>query len=95
MKFPLAKPIQAHGDEVEELTLRDPNGKDVEACKGLPYYVGEGESIHLNGAVAMKYVSRCAEIPMSSVHEIDLSDLNTLFWWVAGFFLKKDAKKPS
>jgi len=95
MKFPLAKPIQAHGDEVAELTLREPNGEDVEACKGLPYYIGDNEAIVINAAVAMKYVSRCAEIPMGSVRQIALGDLNNLFWWITGFFLNQGAKRPS
>lgn len=95
MKFPLAKAIQAHGEQVEELTLREPTGEDIEACKGLPYYVGEGEAIMINSATAMKYVSRCADIPMSSVREIGPGDLNNLFWWITGFFLNQGAKKPS
>lgn len=95
MKFPLAKPIQANGDEVTELTLREPNGEDVEACKGLPYYIGDGDAIIVNTQTGMKYVSRCAEIPMSSVRQLDVGDLNNLCLWVMGFFLRQGAKRPS
>lgn len=95
MKFPLAQPIQAHGKDVEELTLREPTGEDIEACRGLPYFIGDGEAIIINGPAAMKYVSRCADIPPSSVRQIAVGDLNNLCWWVAGFFLNQGAKKPS
>lgn len=93
--FPLAKPIQAHGEEVTELKLREPTGEDVEDCKGLPYFLEDGETILINTKTAMKYVSRCAEIPMGSVRQILPGDLNNLFWWVAGFFLNQGAKRPS
>lgn len=93
--FPLDKEIQAHGEEVTELKLRDPDGEDVEACNGLPYFIGEGEAIMINPKVAMKYVSRCAEIPMGSVRQISPGDLNNLFWWISGFFLNQGAKRPS
>lgn len=95
MKFPLSNPIQAHGKDLTELTLREPNGDDVEACKALPYFVGEGEAIIVSTVAATKYVARCADIPAGSVKQISVGDLNNLFWWITGFFLNQGARTPT
>ena len=44
--------------------------------------------------VAAKYIAVCAGIPPSSVNQLDLADLNTLSWAVAGFFMSA-ASAPS
>lgn len=95
MKFPLSQSIQAHGGEVSELSLREPTGEDVRACKALPYVVGADESVNIQTEVAAKYIARCAGIPLGSVDQISVGDLNNLFWWVAGFFLGRGAKQPT
>lgn len=83
----LAAPIQAHDQEVLELTLRRPTVAEVRAIKALPYKIDKNEDISLDLDVAAKYIAICAGIPAPSVNQLDLSDLNTLAWAVAGFFM--------
>jgi hypothetical protein len=91
----LAAPIQAHGAEVDVLTLRRPTGKDVREL-GFPYKLGGDESVVLSTEVIAKYISRLAAIPMSSVDQLEPSDMNDLGWVIAGFFLNSGrATRPT
>ncbi|MNX85808.1 Phage tail protein E [compost metagenome] len=85
--YTLAAPIQAHDQEVLELTLRRPTVAEVRAIKALPYKIDKNEDVSLDLDVSAKYIAICAGIPASSVNQLDLSDLNNLAWAVAGFFM--------
>ncbi|MNR37093.1 Phage tail protein E [compost metagenome] len=83
----LSAPIQAHDEQVLELTLRRPTVAEVRAIKALPYKIDKNEDVSLDLDVAAKYIAICAGIPASSVNQLDLADLNNLAWAVAGFFM--------
>jgi hypothetical protein len=83
----LSAPIQAHDEQVLELTLRRPTVAEVRALKALPYKIDKNEDVSLDLDVAAKYIAVCAGIPASSVNQLDLADLNNLAWAVAGFFM--------
>lgn len=90
----LQVPIEAHGDSLTELNLRRPTVQEVRAIKALPYKIDKNEEVSLDMDVAAKYIAVCAGIPPSSVNQLDLADLNTLCWQVAGFFMTP-ASSPS
>ena len=92
----LSTPIQAHGEEVTSITLRRPTVAECRAIKTLPYAIGKDEEVSLNLDVAAKYIAVCGAIPAPSVNQLDLADLNTLAWVIAGFFMTpaSAAKKP-
>jgi hypothetical protein len=83
----LSAPIQAHDEQVLELTLRRPTVAEVRAIKALPYKIDKNEEVSLDMDVAAKYIAVCAGIPTPSVNQLDLADLNNLAWAVAGFFM--------
>jgi hypothetical protein len=83
----LSAPIQAHDEQVLELTLRRPTVAEVRAIKALPYKIDKNEEVSLDMDVAAKYIAVCAGIPAPSVNQLDLADLNNLAWVVAGFFM--------
>ena len=83
----LAAPIQAHDEQVSVLTLRRPTVAEARAIKALPYKIDKNEDVSLDLDVAAKYIAICAAIPPSSVNQMELSDLNSLAWEVAGFFM--------
>lgn len=85
--IPLTKPISAHGEEITELTLREPTGKDIRV-NGYPFTASGDGQIILIGASVCKYISTLAGIPASSVDALSATDFNALGWAVAGFFLK-------
>ena len=71
----LKYPIQAHGEEVRELTLRRPTAGDLAQCEGK----GDiGMTLHL--------IHLCAGIPPSSVAQIDGEDLSVIGGHVGSFF---------
>ena len=86
--------IEAHGEPLTELTMRRPTVQEVRAIKALPYKIDKNEEVSLDMDVAAKYIAVCAGIPPSSVNQLDLADLNSLSWAVAGFFMSA-ASTPS
>ena len=86
--------IEAHGETVSELTMRRPTVQEVRAIKALPYKIDKNEEVTLDMDVSAKYIAVCAGIPPSSVNQLDLSDLNSLSWAVASFFMSA-ASAPS
>lgn len=88
MTFPLAKPIKAHGKEVEELVLREPTTKDqMEIGQPFLIIVGDGETgIRIQQKTIGQYIVRLAGIPMSSVEQLDRRDFAGLQAVVLGFF---------
>ncbi|MCE1119106.1 phage tail assembly protein [Pseudomonas sp. NMI795_08] len=91
----LATPIQAHGEEVKELSLRRPTVQECRAIKVLPYTVGGDGYPVVDLEAAAKYIALCAVIPASSVNQLELSDLNTLAWIIVGFFMPQDSKQSA
>ncbi|RJG06246.1 phage tail assembly protein [Noviherbaspirillum cavernae] len=89
MKIRLSKPIIAHGAEVSELDLADPTSEDVMEL-GYPYLVVPSDTddtgIELRPKVVGRYVSRLAKIPMSSVKQMAIADLQQMQGVVMGFF---------
>lgn len=92
---PLVKPIQAHGEELTELTLRRPTVQEVRAIRALPYKIGADEAVMLDMDAGCKYIAVCAGIPASSVNQLELTDLNDLAWEIAGFFMKQPSTTPT
>ena len=88
--------IEAHGEPLTTLTLRRPTTTEARAIKVLPYKIGKDEEVSLDLDAAAKYIAVCAGIPPSSVDQLDLTDLNTLSWEIAGFFMTAaSAKSPT
>lgn len=84
----LGKPIQAHGETLTELTLREPTVADV-AELGYPFAVVQGSSgggIEMKPGVVLKYASRLAAVPPSSLQGISIPDLMRIQEVVMSFF---------
>lgn len=82
--------VEAHGEQISELSLDRPTGEQVGRI-GLPY-IAAGDAPDFKMAVVMKYISVLGKVPMSTVNQLDPSDLNDLAWVVCGFFLASAAK---
>lgn len=84
----LSKPIEAHGEQVSELTLREPTTADV-IEHGQPFLVvlsDDGSAIEIRTKIVSRYISLLAGIPMSSVKELPLTDFSKCQGAVMGFF---------
>lgn len=86
----LSKPITAHGDQVSELTLRQPTVEDLMELGSptllVPSADGSGVGVDVRPAVVARYVSRLAAIPMGSVKALSMADFQQCTGVVMGFF---------
>lgn len=91
----LSKPIEAHGEQVSELTLREPTTEDVIA-NGHPFLIiqseDDGTAVEIRAKSIARYISLLAGIPMSSVKELALSDFSKCQGAVMGFFGQSGAE---
>ena len=93
----LSKPIIHGEDSLAEIELRDPIVDDV-AELGYPFLVVSGDNgtgIELRPKVVLKYVSRLAAIPPSSLKTLSLGDLSALQNAVMGFFGEEAETSPT
>lgn len=94
----LSKPVMAHGTERTEIELREPNAGDIAAC-GYPFVFinndGAGMQTAPNTAVISAYVSRLAQIPPSSVAQMNAVDWNACMGVVLGFFGQSEPETTS
>lgn len=91
--FKLSAPIRVIGDDVTELRLRVPKGRDVADCGSLSFAIIKGDTFNLglDTAVGAKYIARCAGIPARSVEEIDGADFIEIVGIIQGFLAKKQS----
>lgn len=89
MKFPLSSSIQAHGEEITELDLREPTAEDVIAL-GYPYLIiisdDDGQAMEIRPKVIARYVAKLAGIPPSAINKVTPGDFSRLTGAVMGFF---------
>ena len=86
----LGKPVTAHGEEIDHITLRAPTTADlIELGQPMRLIPGDGmtdPAIDVRMNVVANYVARLATIPLSSVKAMSLSDFGKATQAVLGFF---------
>jgi hypothetical protein len=92
----LSKAIKAHGEEVDEVTMREPGTKDLMEL-GLPMLIitgadGQSTGIEIRQPVIARYISRLAAIPMGSVEAMTIKDFSLCSAAVMGFFGSGDGE---
>jgi hypothetical protein len=92
----LSRTIKAHGEEVDEVTLREPATKDLMEI-GLPMLIitgadGQSTGIEIRQPVIARYISRLAAIPMGSVESMTIKDFSLCSAAVMGFFGSGDGE---
>lgn len=83
----LSKPVTEGETSLAELTLREPTLDDI-AALGYPYVAlntESGAAIQVLPAVVIKYVSRLAAVPPSTVKQLSLQDFSAVQNAVIGF----------
>lgn len=84
MNIKLTKPIDAHGEQITALTLREPVAEDVMVC-GYPLTIGDAEATP-NAAAIGKLIARLGGIPPSSVKAMHMADFNKAMGVILSFF---------
>ncbi len=89
VRIDLSKPIEAHGDTVTFIELREPLGSDIQAC-GFPIkFSADPETnectVTFIGQIMSKVIARCANIPTSSVGQMTFNDWSQCAGAINGF----------
>ena len=79
----LSAPIQAHGETVSELTLREPT---LGMLDDVHLFVGSAGELRVNLGDLHRVVAGMAGIPPSAARAISLRDLGEIGPALAGFF---------
>lgn len=92
----LSKPLTAHGEEVTEITLRQPIADDVMQI-GVPQLLipsadGESVGIEVRAKLIGQYITRLGSIPPSSVKQMALGDFQRCQAVVMSFFAEGDGE---
>lgn len=84
----LAKPVTAHGEQITELTLREPTVEDImDLNQPFLIIVGDDETgIRIQGKTIGLYIVRLAGVPMSTVKQITPADFSAAQTVVMSFF---------
>ena len=89
-KLKLSRPIQAHGEDVIELTFREPTGNDILRC-GEPFIVGG--KIDTDAMTGL--ISALSNIPRSSVTQLRAFEFMGAQEIVLGFFTAPNPEPSS
>lgn len=86
----LRKPIIANGDEVNELTFREPTAADIEMVGNpvnLDFMSGDTPKATFDTKSMTQMMSRLAAVPPSTIRQMHTRDWNTAAWSLASFFM--------
>lgn len=86
----LRKPIQANGEEVTQLTFREPTAGDIERCGNpvnIDFMSGDTPKMSFDTISMSKMMSTLAAVPPSSIRSMHPRDWNSCAWNLASFFL--------
>lgn len=92
----LSQHITAHGQELSEITLREPTTKDVIEL-GLPTLIipsedGKSAGVEVRQRVVARYIMKLAAIPLGAVESLSMHDFSTCTAAVMGFFGQGDGE---
>lgn len=85
----LRKSVIANGDEVNELTFREPTGGDIERV-GNPVTIdmlsGDTPKITFDAKAMTQMMALLATVPPSTIRQMHPRDWNSAAWQLAHFF---------
>jgi hypothetical protein len=91
----LARPIQAHGQEITVLKWREPTAGDLEYA-GVPitvdFFTDSGKpTVSFNEKKMSAMISRLCQVPPSSVSQLAAGDWHGIAWKLVRFFMPRMA----
>lgn len=84
--FPLKKKIEAHGEELSELKLREPTALDIIEVGNPVRLDGTNNTIFHDDRKMQGMIARLAGIPPSSVAQLAPNDFVAMAWALTPFF---------
>jgi hypothetical protein len=89
LTFKLAKPVDAHGEAVKELVVREPTGMDIMRA-GNPVLIDFNMTppqVSFDAPKMRAMIATLCSVPTSTVDKLSAKDWNTVAWGVASFFI--------
>jgi hypothetical protein len=86
----LRKPVTANGEEVSQLTFREPTAGDIEQVGNpvlLDFLSGDNPKATFDAKAMTQMMSRLAMVPPSTIRAMHPRDWNTAAWNLASFFM--------
>jgi hypothetical protein len=90
----LSKSIQAHGETLTFLELREPTYEDIAKC-GNPISYGQSGDMKIDHTAALAYLPVLGQIPLSSVKMMSPPDLLAAQMLVVSFFTPSETPEDS
>ncbi|MFS8051582.1 phage tail assembly protein [Rhizobium sp. BR 317] len=89
LDFPFDYEIEAHGEKVKKLVLREPQGADVIAVGNPVQFdpISDPPRVLVDDKRMATMISRLAAVPPSTVAQLKPKDLISLGWQLTGFFM--------
>lgn len=89
MEFPLTKPINAYGEMISVLKIRKPTGADlIRVGNPVKFYpFAKPPLVEHDMPRMIEMIARLANVPSSSLEQMDPNELTSLAWQVSGFFI--------
>jgi Phage tail assembly chaperone proteins, E, or 41 or 14 len=88
--MPLSRPIQAHGEVLQELRFHPLDVVDFMQQDDSPFIIDGQRNIVPIPRVMAKFISKLAQIPPSSVKALALHDFHNAQWIIVSFFRKPE-----
>jgi hypothetical protein len=84
----LTAPVQAHGETIKKLTFRRPTGADVMALgDAYPIHINwQTGEVRPNPPVMGEIMTTLAQVPMSTIKQLEAEDFATCAYALMGFF---------
>jgi hypothetical protein len=85
----LSAPVQAHGETITKLTFRRPTANDLIALGDgvYPVNVFPGAGIRLNSPAMAELMTSLAQVPMSTIKQLEAKDFTTCAIMLTPFFI--------
>jgi hypothetical protein len=86
----LSKPVIANGDEVNELTFREPTAGDIERIGNpvlLDLMSGDTPKVTFDAKAMTQMMALLATVPPSTIRQMTTRDWNTGAWSLCRFFM--------
>jgi hypothetical protein len=86
----LRKSVIANGEDVMELTFREPTAADIERCGNpvnVDFFTSETPRMTFDAKSMSAMMSTLAAVPPSTIKQMHPRDWNTAAWNLANFFL--------
>jgi hypothetical protein len=97
IRVALVKPVKAQGEEISELTLREPTGMDIAEVGGPPVLLdmtSDPPAVTFDGKKMTAMLARLAAVPPSTIKALSAEDWTTAAWSVSPFFIPKLGNPP-